>query len=290
MAEKKQKNKKGIDSSVLTTLIATVGTIAVAYFGYLAATRPSTPPPTSIPSVPTATGVVIPPTAVPTDTVPPGEPTSTPAPTDTPEPTPIPLVAAGDDWPDGCISAVWKVYPDFVNSSSKDGCYIEPLAGVFVARDYRLELFVDKTVSSSETVGIFVEIPSDSIVNLSVHLNQIETGELLVGVFSEMDIQSQGFLVVVPAGNVKNIAFAAYEMPDKERFYLSSKFKKDSGDYEIALDVSPINVFARFEKYTSTSSIPVSSEKKYLFIGYQVFFGKNNRIVADFFDLVVTPR
>ena len=161
---------------------------------------------------------------------------------------------------------------------------------MFTARDNQLEMFVDKSVSSTENVGIFVEIPSDSTVDLSLHLGLIETGEIWVGVFSEADIQSAGYLVVIPAGNANNTAFAAYEMPGKDRFYLSSKFNKASGDYELSFDVSPINVFARFERYTKTTEVPVPSEKKYLFIGYQAIVGKNNRLVADFYDLVIIPR
>ncbi|HSG41695.1 MAG TPA: hypothetical protein VLA72_00945 [Anaerolineales bacterium] len=294
MAKKKEntKNNKVMDSGVLTTVIVTIGTIVTAYFGYLAATKDSTPPPAAQPtvaiSVPTETAP--PPTAVPTDTVPPGEPTSTPVPpTDTPEPTPVPL-SAGEDWLSGCISTVWTVFPTSASFSSNNGCYGEPLAGVFTARDNQLEMFVDKSVSSTENVGVFVEIPSDSIVNLSLHLEFIETGEIWVGVFSEADIQSSGYLVVIPAGNANNTAFAAYEMPGKDRFYLSSKFNKNLGNYEIEFDVSPINVFARFEKYTKTNSVPVPSEKKYLFIGYEAIVGKSNRLVADFFDLVITPR
>jgi len=291
-SDKKEKTKGGLDSSAWVALFGTIGTIAAAYFGYLAATKEPTPPavPPTVQSV--STEIVIPPTAVPTDTAAPGEPTSTPAPaTDTAVPTPVPL-EAGMDWLDGCISTVWTVFPSTTNFLTGNGCYGEPLAGVFSARDSQLEMFVEKSVSSAETVGIFVEIPSDSTVNLFLHLDKIETGEIWIGVFSQMNIQSPGYLVVIPAGNANNTAFAAYEMPQKERFYLSDKFNKapGPGNYEIGLDVSPINVFARFEKYTSTRSVSVASEKKYLFIGYQALFGKTNRLVANFYDLVITPR
>lgn len=286
-----KKEKKGMSSEVIAALIGVAGTIIVTIVTIYLNRPPSqfdvaTPAPIVI----TATSM---PTVVPTDTVPPGESTSTPAPTDTPAPTPtdIPLLAAGKDWPQGCISAVWTVYPSSVLAPTSDGCYIKPLAEVFSVRNQHLDLFVDKTVSSTETVGVYVEVPSDSVVTLIVHLDQISTGELWVGITSGEDIlNNTGFLIVVPEGNAKNSAFAAYTMPNNNRFYLSDKFKKDSGDYEISFDISPNEVSAFIEKYSPVTRQPVSSEKKYLFIGYQAIFGKRNHIEAEFFDLVITPR
>ena len=269
---------------VAGTLIVTVVTII------LTRPHPTPDPATPVPVVITATFI---PTAVPTDTVPPGEPTSTPAPTDTPAPTPtaFAVLGAGQDWLQGCISIVWEIYPPSVESSSNEGCYVKPVASAFSVRNQHLDLFVDKSVSSTEVVGVYVEVPSDSLVTLFVHLDKIEAGELWIGVTSGEDIlNNTGFLIVVPEGNANNSAFAAHTMPDDTRFYLSDKLKKDTGDYEITFDISPNEVSALIEKYTRVTRKPVSSEKKFLFIGYQAVFGKRNQIDADFFDLTITPR
>ena len=269
---------------VVGTLVVTVVTII------LTRPQPTPEPATPAPVVITATSM---PTAVPTDTVPPGEPTSTPAPTDTPTPTPTPFTVldAGKDWLQGCISTVWTVYPSSVLSPSNEGCYIKPVASALSVRNQRLDLFVDKSVSSTEVVGVYVEVPSDSVVTLFVHLDKIEAGELWIGVTSGEDIlNNTGFLIVVPEGNATNSSFAAYTMPDDKRFYLSDKLKKDSGDYEITFDISPNEVSALIEKYSPVTRQPVSSDKKYLFIGYQAVFGKRNHIEADFFNLAIAPR
>lgn len=269
---------------VAGTLIVTVVTII------LTRPQPTPDPATPVPVVITATFI---PTAVPTDTVPPGEPTSTPAPTDTPAPTPtaFAVLGAGQDWLQGCISIVWEIYPPSVESSSNEGCYVKPVASAFSVRNQHLDLFVDKSVSSTEVVGVYVEVPSDSLVTLFVHLDKIEVGELWVGVTSGEDIlNNTGFLIVVPEGNANFSAFAAHTMPNDTRFYLSDKLKKDTGDYEITFDISPNEVSALIEKYTRVTRKPVSSEKKFLFIGYQAVFGKRNHIDADFFDLTITPR
>ena len=263
---------------VAGTLIVTVVTIIL--------TRPQSTvdPATPVPVVITATSMS---TVVPTDPAAPGEPTSTPAPTA----TAFTVLDAGQDWLQGCISTVWGVYPPSTEFSSNEGCYVKPVASVFSVRNQHLDLFVGKSVSSTEVVGVYVEVPSDSLVTLFVHLDKIETGELWIGISSGKDILNDtGFLIVVPEGNANHSEFAAHTMPDDTRFYLSDKLKKDTGDYEITFDISPNEVSALIEKYTRVTRQPVSSEKKYLFIGYQAIFGKTNNIDADFFNLTITPR
>src|SRR6266516_2484600 len=82
------KNKRSMDPSIIAALIGVIGTITVTLITVYA-NRPAPQPPTTLPVTwtipPTAT---IANTPVPTDTVPAGEPSSTPAPdTPTPEPT-----------------------------------------------------------------------------------------------------------------------------------------------------------------------------------------------------------
>src|SRR5215510_4988344 len=120
-------SRRRIDPSITAALIGVCGTITVTLITLYANNRPQTvPTPTSayyatpIVSTETVTN-----TPVPTDTVPPGEPTSTPAPaTD----TPIPPVAIGQDWSAGCISTLWKPYPSNVPTIARgDGCWQEPV-------------------------------------------------------------------------------------------------------------------------------------------------------------------
>jgi len=256
-------------------------------------------PPTDSPANVLVVTATFPPTAVPTDTVPPGDPTSTPAPaTDTPVPTftftaAPPALAAGEDWLQNCISTAWKVYPGSQAVSDNNGCYVKFLDG-FSIRDQRLTLTItSKSVPTEETVGMFVEIPSNAVIDLNVHLRNIDAGEIRTGIFQEPDIRSQGVMAVVPAGNPKNSAFAVHSMPADIREYISGKFKKDNGDYLITFDVASGNVIVRFEKYTSVKPIDVQADangKKWLFIGYKAIVGKNNTMDANFFGLTITPR
>jgi len=287
--------KKSLDPSIIAALIGVIGTIAVTLITIFA-NRPVAPQPTPVPPTAVSYTDTVMPTVVPTDTVPVGEPTSTPAP-DTPTPestfTPVPVLGAGADWKAGCISTIWTAYPALESASSKDGCYINFVSGLSV-RDQRLQLSVNqKSVSSEELVGMFVQIPSDALIDINTHLGNIETGEVRIGIFQEPDIKSQGVMVAVPAGNPKNSAFAVHSMPADKREFISGKLKKDSADYLITFDVASGNTIVKFEKYTNVKPIDVQSDTngmKWLFIGYKLVFGKPNTFDVNFFDLVITPR
>src|SRR5262245_29036329 len=99
-------NKRSIDPAIIAALIGVMGTICVTVITLYAnrfAPLPQ-PQPTAFPTWTTPPTATITDTPVPTDTVPAGEPSSTPAPdTPTPEPsfTPAPP-AIGSDWANGC--------------------------------------------------------------------------------------------------------------------------------------------------------------------------------------------
>lgn len=232
-------------------------------------------------------------TPVPTDTVPPGEPTSTPAPaTDTPVPTftatPFP---AGVDWANECISVLWKVYPESLGATSNGTCLAEPVAGALSVRGQKLQIFYSDKASTDGVIGMFVEIPSDALVEFTTHLDGIESGELWTGIFIEPKIDTNGVAVGAPAGKMDNSAFVIHKMPGDSR-YTTGKTKKASGDYQFSFDVSPSSVSIILEKYTTLDTVPVSSTNstRWLFIGYKVLAGQTNLISGSIADLKITPR
>jgi hypothetical protein len=247
-------------------------------------------------NLPTPTPIVIIASPVPTDTVPPGEPTSTPAPTDTPTPepsltpTPVPL-EAGADWQEDCISVVWKVIPESGSAAPNGNCYAEPLAGALSVRNQKLEIFYNDRASTDQVAGIFVEIPSDALVEFTTHLENIQSGELWTGIFVEPKIDTSGVAVGAPAGKMDNSAFVIHKMPGDDR-YTTGKTRKDSGDYLFSFDVSPTSVTVLLEKYTTLDTVPVSSTNstRWLFIGYKVIAGQTNLISGTVSGLKITPR
>jgi hypothetical protein len=291
-------NKEGDSGKNTQLIVAVIGLIGVLLTVFVPIIRDNikeknlaTQTPIIIVATPTTAN-----TPVPTDTVPPGMPTSTPAPTSTPVPLPIPTdtsepaLAAGKDWLQNCISVVWMAYPDAATAGNDSRCYLEPVADVFAMRDQRFTVFYENKVSSAEVVGMFAEVPSDSVVELIVHLDEISVGELWVGMLGDANFDAKGLVVAAPEGNAKNSAFSVRTMPGVKELTLTNKFKKDTGDYLISFDVSPNSVVLTLEKYTTFNPVAVPSDKKYLFIGYRALAPSTNHIEGSFFDLKITPR
>ena len=285
------KEKKSPDSTIVAAVITGVVTIIVTSITVFANRPASQPTPTAIVVEVTPT---VPPVG-PTDTVPPDAPTSTPAPTNTPLPEPtstateIPLLAAGEDWLQNCISQKWLVYPD-PNMDANAGCYQAPVANIFAISDQHLTFFYNDKVTTAQLVGMFVEIPSASLVEITLHIDEISGGEVWVGVMGDTNVDTKGLVLMAPQGNAKNSAFSVRTMPNFEEMFLTSKYKKDTGDYLFYFDVQPTMVGATIEKYTPINPVPVASPKKYLFVGIRALPGGTNSISGYFRDLKITPK
>jgi hypothetical protein len=279
------KSKPKLDpTTVVVAVIGLVGTIVAAVIttrGSGSSTQ-ETPPPTSI-SVVTEVSA---PTVVAVASETPG--VSIPVVSDTP--TSPPLLTVGDDWDQNCISAAWQAYPATPDTTVADGCYVNLFNSVFSAQSGTLTFFVDKRVDTREVSGIFAKIPSNSLVSLNIHLEDLQGGELWIGVFDEPNPESNGYVLAIQPGNAKNSSFIALGMPSATNVYSTGKYPKDTGNYSVSLDVTPNTIFALIEQYTKTSSFSLSSSEKWLFLGYRALTSGRNRMEGNFFDLSITSR
>lgn len=290
-----QRNRPGIDPTIIAALIGVCGTVAVALISIVAPRLVPQPQATLIPTwtpeiifTPTITD-----TPVPTDTVPAGDPTSTPAPpTFTPEPTftlaaptPPPI---GADWRLGCISALWKPWPTTIQTTEVNGCLSEPV-NFFFATDGRLTFGVNSRFDDPQAYGMFAPVPANGIVSIKAFLRNLQDGEIWMGVFAEPTIDSQGMVIVIPSGNVRERLFVQKSMPGQVETQRTETFLQDPPVYDVAFDINNGTVSATVLGNTGLSALPVSSAQPWLFVGYQVQRG-NNRIDAEFLELVVQPR
>jgi hypothetical protein len=263
--------KKGISPEIIAALIGVAGTIAVAIFFNQPQSTPATPVPT--PLVITATPQ---PTVVPTDTVPAGEPTSTPAPTDTPAPTPteIPPVAIGEDWGQGCISTLWQPYPTTVPAVAKgNGCWQEPVF-VFSANNGSLSFLYERNGNGPvETYGLFAPLPESGSVSFKIRLTDLDNVDVWMGIFSEPDIESNGLLMTIPAGNPKNRVIVQKDASNYATLQTTQNLVQGDG-FSLTFTFNALsargavnpNVFV-----TNPVSIPSSS--KWFFIGFRGLAG-----------------
>jgi hypothetical protein len=231
--------------------------------------------------------------------VPVGDPTSTPAPeTPTLEPslTPVPP-AIGADWASGCVSSLWRLYPDTVQATVNNGCISQPVimsieqVNLFFTENGSLKFAVSRTFDNAQVYGMFAPIPANGLVRIDTLLRRVQEGEVWMGVFAEPNITSQGLVAVIPAGeNVKRRELVQRKMPEQAELHELEDFPEDPTQdpprYSIIFELS--NGEVRIQKLLDTEFNPVAlnSAQPWLFIGYQVLPG-NNRIDAEFLNLLV---
>lgn len=286
---------KRIDSTIIAALIGVMGTICVTVISlYANRVILQTPaPPTPVPTGTIEATATIANTPVPTDTVPVGDPTSTAAPdTQTPEPTFTPAPPSiGSDWANGCISVLWKPYPPDIPVTENNGCLAEPVH-VFFAADGRLTFLATGGFDDTQVYGMFAPLPANGIVNINVFLRFLQEGEIWMGVFSEPDVESQGMVIVIPSGNVKQRVLVQKTMPGQQEVQTTASFHRDPPLYDVAFELSNGGVTTRILRDTVFNAVPIpagSSGQQWLFVGYQVKRG-NNRIDAEFLNLSVQPQ
>ena len=280
--------KSRIDPSIIAAVIGVCGTVMVTLITLLINQRApqATPPP-----IPTGTAVIvftstIAPTPVPTDTVPVGEPSSTPAP-DTPTPPPTPTLIPGVDWATGCISAQWKPYPS-LQTTENNGCLVEPIH-YFFANDGRLTFLANGRFPDTQVYGMFAPLPANGTASIDVFLRSLQDSEIWMGVFAQPDIASQGMIMVIPPGDVKNRPLVQKTMPGQVDFQSTASFAPSSPLYNVVFKFGNGSVETTIMRDTVFNALPVNGTPQWLFVGFQVKKG-NNRIDADFLNLVIQEQ
>lgn len=283
-----------LDPSITAALIGVAGTIVVTLITVFG-DRPPAAQPTPAPPTAVVYTETVAPTAQPTDTVPAGDPTSTPEPpTDTPSPVPTPtLIPVGSDWSQNCISAVWVPYPASITASSDDkGCLVQPV-DKFYTTGGNLAFSFDERVDTAQFHGMFVRLPSDGTVRLDVRPITVNRGEVVVGLFASPDIESEGIILVLPASNdvTKRQKIFMKTMPGQRRFAESVGMDADPPIYDVFLDYTSGSISAVVYKGQSElGTVSVVSPEKWLFLGYHTINGGTNTLQAEFQNLVIQAR
>jgi len=286
-----------IDPTIIAALIGVCGTVMVTTIALVLPKLTAAPTPiaSSFPSwTDTAVAVstsTIAPTPVPTHTVPVGDPSSTPAPdTPTPEPTFTPAPAKiGEDWANGCISELWIGYPAIQTTENGDtGCLVEPIH-YFFANDERLTFLANGRFEDTQVFGMFAPLPANGTASIDVFLRTLQDGEIWMGVFAQPDIASQGVIMVIPPGDVRNRPLVQKTMPGQAQVQETASFAPGSPIYNVLFEFGNGSVTTRIMRDTVFTALPVNGTPQWLFVGFQVKKG-NNRIDAEFLNLVIQEQ
>ena len=291
------KPHRRMDPSIIAAVIGVCGTITVTLITLFAGRFTSSPTPTA-PAY--GTSILLPTetmintfTAVPTDTVPPGEPTSTPAPpTDTPVPsaTPVPPVAIGQDWPSGCISTLWKAYPSSVPAVERgDGCWQEPLH-IFSAENGDLDFLASRGSGGLEIYGLFAPLPESGSVSFYVKLAQLDNVDLLMGIYAEPDIvNAQGLLMTIPNERLNKLRIVQKDNVISYNTLQGTSTLDQGNGFWITFTFAPNSASSTVNPSVFVAKpISIASPQKWLFLGYKGLPGSYS-IEGRFFALVLNP-
>lgn len=264
-----------LDPTITAALIGVVGTIIVTlitvYGNRSPAVQATSVVPTDMQAAPTAVVFTptVAPTVMPTDTVPVGQPSSTPPPaTDTPTSTPSP-VALGQDWPQNCISTLWQPYPLFETVPVGNGCLQQPIY-FFETQNGSLTFQDDGRNSVSTVYGLFAPLPgTNGTATVKVSLRELSKADLLLGVYEQQDLNADGLLMAIPAGDVKKgkilqmLSYNNYKTVDNTA-------PIDQGDgYTVTFNYSATSVTASVPGVYNFDRVTVPGAQKYIFLGYR---------------------
>ncbi len=213
--------------------------------------------------------------------------TRTPVPptdTSTPTITLVPPKALGDDWMAGCISTLWLPYPPDTHVSDRgDGCWKEPVF-VFTAENGDLDFLAEGGKNKPvEVHGLFVLLPEKGKVTVNIQLKDLTNVDLWMGIFPEKEIDSQGLLMIVPAGDVDERVFAQKDPTNYETITSTSLLEQGNG-FSISFTFTENSARSTVDPsifFTNWVSIP--SSEKWLFLGYKDLSGVS-RIQGRFFS------
>lgn len=230
-------------------------------------------------SVPTSTDT---PTSAPTFT---SVPVDTATATSLPTATPVPPVAIGEDWTQGCISQLWQAYPPLELVSKGNGCWREPIY-VFSADRGSLSFLSERGSGDAEIYGLFTLLPESGNVTFTIRLEDLENADLLMGVFSQPDVNSQGLLMVIPNGDVERNVILQKNPQTYETIQGTVALYQGDG-FSLSFIFNTLSVTGRVNpNIFVTNPLPINAPQKWLFFGYKGLRG-TYRIEGSFLDFEI---
>jgi len=136
---------------------------------------------------------------------------------------------------------------------------------------------------------MFAPLPANGTASIDVYLRTLQDGEIWMGVFAAPDVASQGMIMVIPPGDVKDRLLVQKTMPGQVQVQDTISFTPPSPIYNVAFEFGNGSVSTTIMRDTVFDPLPVNGTPQWLFVGFQVKKG-NNRIEAEFLNLVIQEK
>ncbi|MEN9564320.1 MAG: hypothetical protein RIR73_2564 [Chloroflexota bacterium] len=285
-SKKKQKTSRTIIAAWIGFAAVILGAVITGVMGWFpfASVAPS---PTAFVAIATETS--LPPTATDTATI---EPTFTPTLVDTataaplPTDTLVPPVALGEDWTQGCISQLWRAYPPVDLEAKGNGCWREPVH-VFSAGAGSLSFLSERDGGEgAEIYGLFTLLPESGKVTFTIRMEDLQNADVLMGVFAQPDVNSQGLLMSIPNGNVERNIILQKD-PNTYETMLGTVALYQGDGFSLSFIFDTLSVTSKVNpNIFVTNQVPMNAPQKWLFFGYKGLRG-SYRIEGTFLDFQI---
>lgn len=183
-------------------------------------------------------------------------------------PTPITLVAAGDDWQSDCISvANWQ--PDLEESIAEDdnGCYNLIPWGIAANNGNLLLTTVSKQKTTALEYGVFTPLPQCGTFKFSIRVDELTNSEVWLGFFRESSLESNGILITIQ--NDDN--FDVREMPSQKEYADNIHLGAEGGNYEnIQVEFIGPTIYVTVDGQPVIANYPINVSPRKLFLGYRM--------------------
>ncbi|HEY9151370.1 MAG TPA: hypothetical protein VIN60_00680 [Anaerolineales bacterium] len=181
----------------------------------------------------------------------------------------------GQDWMHDCIGPSWVTFPIGTFQRDSNGCLQQPLPSVISAQNGTLSLLSQTSANSARIFGISTVLPLRSNVEMHLTLNQIQTGQVWIGILGDSDpLNSPGMMMIMSQGDVQNQVFVVRQIPQGREFLRSASIPAEAGGYDVDLAIDNGSVTFKVNSMQSLP-FPLSFGNRTLFIGFRNQFGFN---------------
>jgi hypothetical protein len=189
----------------------------------------------------------------------------------------------GQDWTHDCIGPAWITFPVGTFQRDSNGCLQQPLPSVISAQNGSLSLLSQVRADSAQIFGISTPLLLRSKIDMRLMLNQIQTGQVWIGVLGGSDpINSPGLIMIMSEGDVQDQVFVIRQAPQGRELLRSPSIPVQADGYDVQLVVDNGSVTFKINSMP-TSPYPLSFTNRQLFIGFRNQFGYNviNAQISD---------
>jgi len=200
--------------------------------------------------------------------------------------TPIPPVALGEDWGQACVSTLWQPFPaDDTYTQGDNGCW-QNISFFTPSSNGGLAFIKDRsnTIGDEEVYGLFAKLPATGTVTVKIRLKDLNNVDIMMGIFGEQSVTSDGLLITIPAGDPKKRLLVEKKPSNYFTLDRTRELEQGSG-YEVTFSFNASSATAVVPPNVYTfKPVSINQAQKWLFLGFK---GLRNtyRVEGEFVSL-----